>query len=216
MTESQLVATARPRLAALCAEGVTCVEIKSGYGLTLETEARMLRVARRLGSEWRSRTQAQDAAGAEADEDPSAKPSVTVSTSFLGAHALPPEFSGRADDYIDTLTREWLPEDPRLTAPKNGMHWFWDPAHVKPSFGDEMQQRVFVTQQQDIGTMLTQQNIAQHLQQQTAALTQAKQEDAAVREQLGREQTEHQPTRAMGRHGFSLAAGERDAGRGRQ
>jgi|GEM_PF-3930964 len=85
---------------------------------------------------------------------------------------------------VNAMTREWLPEDPRLTTPKNGMHWFWDPAHVKPSFGDEMQQRVFVTQQQDIGTMLTQQNIAQHLQQQTAALAQAQQEDAAVREHI--------------------------------
>jgi hypothetical protein len=87
---------------------------------------------------------------------------------------------------VNAMTREWLPEDPRLTTPKNGMHWFWDPAHVKPSFGDEMQQRVFVTQQQDIGTMLTQQNIAQHLQQQTAALAQAQREDAAVREHIKR------------------------------
>ena len=82
---------------------------------------------------------------------------------------------------INDLTREWLPEDPRLSAPKNGMHWFWDPAHVKPAFGDEIQQRVFVSGQQDIGTILSNSNIAQHLQQQTAALEQAKQEDAAVR-----------------------------------
>jgi imidazolonepropionase len=87
--EMQLLESARPRLAALRAEGVTCVEIKSGYGLTLETEARMLRVARKLGSET---------------DFP-----VTVSTSFLGAHALPPEFEGRADEYIDTVSREWLP-----------------------------------------------------------------------------------------------------------
>ena len=97
---------------------------------------------------------------------------------------LHPEYHPVLDAPARYLEREWLPEDPRLTTPKNGMHWFWDPAHVKPSFGDEMQQRVFVTQQQDIGTMLTQQNIAQHLQQQTAALAQAQREDAAVREHI--------------------------------
>jgi len=63
------------------------VEIKSGYGLTLESEARMLRVARRL----------------EAGHP------VTVSTSLLAAHALPPEFAGRADDYIDEICSGWLP-----------------------------------------------------------------------------------------------------------
>jgi imidazolonepropionase len=98
-TESQLVESARPRLAALCAEGVTCVEIKSGYGLTLDAEARMLRAARKTGSEL---NMAESSASGGA-------PSVTVSTSFLGAHALPPEYAGRADDYIDTVTREWLP-----------------------------------------------------------------------------------------------------------
>ena len=86
-TEDELVAQSGPRLRSLLAEGVTTVEIKSGYGLELETEARMLRAARRL-----------------ALEEP-----VTVSTSLLAAHALPPEFAGRADDYIDTICREWLP-----------------------------------------------------------------------------------------------------------
>jgi imidazolonepropionase len=111
-SETQLLASARPRLAALCAEGVTCVEIKSGYGLTLETEARMLRVARRLGAqENRLRAGFPTAEfPAEDDEDQLAVGlPVTVSTSFLGAHALPPEFSGRADDYIDVVTDEWLP-----------------------------------------------------------------------------------------------------------
>ncbi len=90
--DSALLAQSRPRLRSLLEEGVTTVEIKSGYGLDLETETRMLRVARRLG-----------------DEEP-----VTVSTSFLGAHALAPEFAGRADEYIDTLSRDWLP---RLARP---------------------------------------------------------------------------------------------------
>ena len=86
-TEDELLAQTRPRLRALLAEGVTTVEIKSGYGLEPETEARMLRAARRLETAER----------------------VTVSTSLLAAHALPPEFAGRADDYIDTICREWLP-----------------------------------------------------------------------------------------------------------
>jgi hypothetical protein len=68
------------------AEGVTTLEIKSGYGLSRADEARCLAVARRLGREL----------------------PLTVRTTSLGAHALPPEFDGRADDYIDALMR-WLP-----------------------------------------------------------------------------------------------------------
>lgn len=86
-SEDELVEQSRPRLQSLLAEGVTTVEIKSGYGLEPETEARMLRAARRLGAEH----------------------PVTVSTSLLAAHALPPEFAGRADEYIETVSREWLP-----------------------------------------------------------------------------------------------------------
>jgi imidazolonepropionase len=86
-SEDELVAQCRPRLRSLLAEGVTTIEIKSGYGLELETEARMLRAARRLG-----------------DEHP-----VTVFTSLLAAHALPQEFAGRPDDYIDRVCSEWLP-----------------------------------------------------------------------------------------------------------
>ncbi|HEY8539619.1 MAG TPA: imidazolonepropionase, partial [Steroidobacteraceae bacterium] len=63
------------------------IEIKSGYGLTLADERKMLRVARELGRIY----------------------PVTVRTTFLAAHALPPEFSGRADVYIDTIAQEWLP-----------------------------------------------------------------------------------------------------------
>ena len=87
-TEEALFEQSRPRLESLLQEGVTTVEIKSGYGLELETEKKMLRVARSLG----------------------AGHPVTISTSFLAAHALPPEFSGRPDEYIDTICRDWLPE----------------------------------------------------------------------------------------------------------
>ena len=86
-SEDQLVEQARPRLLSLLNEGVTTVEIKSGYGLELGSEARMLRAARRLGGEC----------------------GVTVATSLLAAHALPPEFAGRPDDYIDTICAVWLP-----------------------------------------------------------------------------------------------------------
>lgn len=85
---------------------------------------------------------------------------------------------------LNPLTREWLPEDPRLPAPRNGMHWFWDPAHIKPAFGREIQQRVFITQQHDIGVPLRSDMLAQHLQQQTALLAQAKQEDPAMAEAI--------------------------------
>jgi imidazolonepropionase len=86
-SEDALLAASLPRIRALLAEGVTTLEIKSGYGLDLATEAKMLRVARRVG-----------------DLLP-----VTVRTTFLGAHALPPEYAGRADDYIDLLCSGMLP-----------------------------------------------------------------------------------------------------------
>jgi len=77
-SEEELLRQSLPRVRSLMAEGVTTIEIKSGYGLTLESEAHMLRAARRIGREF----------------------PVNVATTFLGAHALPPEFAGRADDYI--------------------------------------------------------------------------------------------------------------------
>jgi imidazolonepropionase len=86
-TEADLLAAAERRLTALRREGVTVVEIKSGYGLDLATERKMLRVARALG----------------------ARHPVSVRTTFLGAHALPPEFEGRPDDYIDVVIGEMLP-----------------------------------------------------------------------------------------------------------
>jgi len=87
-SEEQLFEESAPRLAALLAEGVTTLEIKSGYGLTLEDEAKMLRVARHLGRAF----------------------PVTVRTTLLAAHTLPPEYHGRADAYIDVIAREWLPQ----------------------------------------------------------------------------------------------------------
>ena len=79
--EDELYAASLKRLRRLIAGGVTTVEIKSGYGLDLDTEKKMLRVARRLGIEL----------------------PVTVCTSFLGAHALPSEFTGRQGDYVDLV-----------------------------------------------------------------------------------------------------------------
>ncbi len=84
---AQLFDESAPRLAALLAEGVTTIEIKSGYGLTLADEAKMLRVARELGRAF----------------------AVTVRTTLLAAHTLPPEYAGRPDAYIDDIVGEWLP-----------------------------------------------------------------------------------------------------------
>lgn len=86
-SEDQLFAQAAPRLQALLAEGVCAIEIKSGYGLALEHERKQLRVARRLGEAF----------------------GVTVRTSFLGAHALPPEYAGRSQDYTHLVCNEMLP-----------------------------------------------------------------------------------------------------------
>ena len=86
--EAALLAASTPRLQALAAEGVTSIEIKSGYGLDTGTEMKMLRVARTLGETL----------------------PVTVRTTFLGAHALPPEFEGRPDAYIEEVCERMLPE----------------------------------------------------------------------------------------------------------
>jgi imidazolonepropionase len=79
--EDTLLAQSLRRLRPLLAEGVTTIEIKSGYGLAEDAEAKCLRVARKLGAQER----------------------VDVRTTFLGAHAIPPEFAGRADDYVDLV-----------------------------------------------------------------------------------------------------------------
>ncbi|AMO99875.1 imidazolonepropionase [Collimonas arenae] len=85
--EDSLFEQSAGRLEALLAEGVTTIEIKSGYGLDLDGERKMLRVARRLGQHY----------------------PVTVYTTFLGAHALPPEYLGRADEYIALVCDIMLP-----------------------------------------------------------------------------------------------------------
>ena len=84
-SESELHALAAARARALMAEGLTTLEVKSGYGLSLADEAKCLRVARRL-----------------------AELGLTVRTTYLGAHALPPEFDGRQDAYVDAVC-DWLP-----------------------------------------------------------------------------------------------------------
>ena len=85
-SDDDLFESAHARARTLVRQGATTLEIKSGYGLSFEHEARMLRVARRVGA----------ALG------------LTVKTTCLAAHALPPEFDGRADAYVDALC-EWLP-----------------------------------------------------------------------------------------------------------
>lgn len=86
--EAELLAQSAPRLSAMLREGVTCVEIKSGYGLDLKTEIRMLNVIRLLGKMF----------------------PVTVVPTFLGAHALPPEYDNNSDAYIDFVCNEVLPQ----------------------------------------------------------------------------------------------------------
>jgi imidazolonepropionase len=85
-SEDELLAQSLPRARALLRDGVTTLEIKSGYGLDFDNERKMLRVARRIGFEL----------------------GIDVRTTFLGAHALPPEFAGNADGYLDAVI-EWLP-----------------------------------------------------------------------------------------------------------
>ncbi len=86
-SEAELYDQSAPRLQAIMTEGVTTVEIKSGYGLNLNDELKMLRVARQLGQDY----------------------SLNVITSFLGAHALPPEYAGRSDAYIGHICEAILP-----------------------------------------------------------------------------------------------------------
>jgi len=87
LDELQLLDASLPRLDALVREGATTVEIKSGYGLTLDDELKMLRVARRMGE----------------------RAPVRVRTTLLAAHALPPEFSGRADEYVELICTHIIP-----------------------------------------------------------------------------------------------------------
>jgi imidazolonepropionase len=86
-SEDELFEQSLPRALGLVRDGATTLEIKSGYGLDLDTEMKMLRVARRIGETL----------------------GITVRTTFLGLHALPPEFKERRDDYVTRVCREWLP-----------------------------------------------------------------------------------------------------------
>jgi imidazolonepropionase len=104
------------RLVSLLKEGVTTVEIKSGYGLDLETEMKMLRVAKLLAEKF----------------------PVTVCPTYLGAHALPPEFKGKSDGYIDFVCREVLP---RLAA--ENLVTAVDAFCEKIAFTPEQTERVF-------------------------------------------------------------------------
>jgi imidazolonepropionase len=85
--EETLFTAAARRLRTMIANGTTTVEIKSGYGLDVETELRLLHVARRLGREL----------------------GITVRTTYLGAHVVPPEYSGRRDAYLDLVCEQMLP-----------------------------------------------------------------------------------------------------------
>lgn len=99
-SSDELVQASEPRLRSLLQEGVTTVEIKSGYGLDFETERRMLLAARALEQRL----------------------PVSVVTSLLAAHALPPEYAGRADEYIDRVCNEWLPRFAREVCPHPNPH----------------------------------------------------------------------------------------------
>ncbi len=87
-TEEELFQSAAKRLQSFIDEGVTTIEIKSGYGLDTENEIKMLKVAKRLEQEF----------------------SIRVSTTFLGAHALPPEFKDNSDGYIDLVCNDMIPK----------------------------------------------------------------------------------------------------------
>jgi len=115
-SEAALLAQALPRARMLAAEGVTTLEIKSGYGLDLDNELKMLRVARRIGEEL----------------------GITVVKTFLGAHALPPEFANRQDDYVRHLCDHMLP-----TVAAQGLADAADVFCERIGFTPEQTQRIF-------------------------------------------------------------------------
>jgi imidazolonepropionase len=115
-SEQALIESALPRLDALQAEGVTTIEIKSGYGLDTETESKMLRAARAIAGRRR----------------------ITVRTTFLGAHTVPAEYDGRADDFIELIVAESLP-----TVAKAGLADAVDAFCEKIAFSPEQTARVF-------------------------------------------------------------------------
>ena len=114
-SDDELLALALPRARAFMSEGVTTIEVKSGYGLSAVDESRSLCVARRLAQEL----------------------PLTVRTTFLGAHAVPPEFEGRTDDYVRAVC-EWMP---RLHA--DGLIDAVDAFCERIGFSAEQTRRVF-------------------------------------------------------------------------
>lgn len=115
-SEDELFAGARHRLKLLMAEGVTTTELKSGYGLDVDTEVKQLRVARELGRQLPLR----------------------IATTFLGAHAVAPEYEGRPDDYIDFVADVALP-----TAAREGLVDAVDTALESVSFTAPQVERLF-------------------------------------------------------------------------
>lgn len=115
-SEDELFEQSLPRATALAAEGVTTLEIKSGYGLDLPNELKMLRVARRIGEHT----------------------GLTVIKTFLGAHALPPEFAGRQDDYVRHVCDDMLP-----AAATAGLADAADVFCERIAFTEEQTRRVF-------------------------------------------------------------------------
>jgi len=113
-SEQELLDSGKKRIGRWLAEGACAIEIKSGYGLDRDTELRMLRVARRLGED------------------------ISVRTTFLGAHALPPEYAGRADDYIDFVCEEVLP-----AAAKEGLADAVDAFCERIAFNASQTERIF-------------------------------------------------------------------------
>jgi imidazolonepropionase len=120
-SEDELFASAAKRLKSLMRDGVTTVEIKSGYGLDLASERKMLRVIRRLGAEL----------------------PISVRSTCLAAHALPPEYKDRADDYIEHICAEMLPA---LAA--EGLVDAVDAFCEYLAFSPEQVERVFITAQE--------------------------------------------------------------------
>ncbi len=116
--EASLFRQSVPRLLSLLDQGVTTLEIKSGYGLDLDTELRMLRVAKLLGAKF----------------------PVTVIPTFLGAHTLPPEFEGKHEDYIDFICDKVLPQ-----VAEDGLAEAVDVFCEKIAFSLEQTERVFTS-----------------------------------------------------------------------
>ncbi|WP_417690190.1 imidazolonepropionase [Pseudidiomarina sp.] len=120
-SEAELVEAAAPRLQALLREGVTTLEIKSGYGLSLEHEGKQLRAAKQLAATY----------------------PVSVQTTLLAAHALPPEFKDNADGYIDAIVTTILP-----TLADEGLVDAVDAFCEKVGFSPAQTERVFKAAQQ--------------------------------------------------------------------